>query len=132
MKDGSVPQPRQPQEQTDLHSIGRFNFFIYLISQELRMEKHHQQIPYTILRGYKTIRKHIDLGKMVNRFLHLERATHAILDSDQRMILHVFPKEDLRQFDAQRLGFKLRENLKGKARRSRRRRQSVIHYQVDS
>jgi len=64
--------------------------------------------------GIKHVRKHIDLGKMVNRFLYLERATQTMLDSDQRLLLHVFPKEDLRQFDAQRSGFKLRDKLKEK------------------
>lgn len=67
--------------------------------------------------GIKQVRKHIDLGKMINRFLYLERAAEAVLDADQRMLLHVFPKEDLRQFDFHKSGFKIREKLKEKLER---------------
>lgn len=109
------------KEQTDLHSVSRFNFLVYLVYlpffglKNLGWKNLNNKYLTPFYEGIKKVRKHIDLGKMISRFLYLERATEAVLDADQRMLLHVFPKEDLRRFDQHRSGFKLRDKLKEKA-----------------
>ena len=58
------------------------------------------------------VRKQIDIGKMIERFIYLDRVSKSLLNADQRKLLHVFPKENIYQLEEQRKGFKLRERLR--------------------
>jgi hypothetical protein len=60
----------------------------------------------------KQVRRQIDLGGIIQRFLYLDRVSKSVLDEDQRKLLHLYPKENIYQMDDHRTGFKMREKIK--------------------
>lgn len=100
------------------HSIHGFNFLVYIVYVPFFLLKkagwksleNERFTPY--YEAIEQVRKQIDIGKMIERFLYLDRVSKSLLDENQRKLLHVFPKENIYQLEEQRRGFKLRERIR--------------------
>lgn len=103
----AAPDKTQEEEKKDAHSYDGFNFAIFfglLFYRLLRffgMKKTNKKLhPYYV--SLLQIRRQLDLRKILQRFLYLERAITCLLPKHLHKLLFYFSKEDILHLDTMR------------------------------